>query len=120
MPHLGQMRQITYAGENVITTDAIARLLVDLTAELAKRSQAEAVSIPIDPEGHAELVVGLGNDVLSVPIEWHGREPDFDTTNLTGRLNSLRPHRADPLDLPPAGSHQQPAPYDPDLDVTEA
>jgi hypothetical protein len=77
-----RMRGITYAGETVLTTDAVAAALVDLTAALAKIGQAEAVSIPIVLEsradvGEAELVIGVGNDVLSVPVDWDGDEPDF-------------------------------------------
>ncbi|RUR00782.1 hypothetical protein [Labedella endophytica] len=76
------MRAITYAGETVTTTDRIAEVLVDLTAALAKRAQAEAVRIPIALDGtsekaFADLVVGVGNDVLSVPQSWHEPDPEW-------------------------------------------
>ncbi|WP_378145015.1 hypothetical protein ACFJGV_16160 [Cnuibacter sp. UC19_7] len=75
------MRSITYAGEAVQTSDEVASLLVELSAELAKAGRAEAVEIPIVTQGGgrdtAELVVGLGNDVLSLPAEPEGAEPDF-------------------------------------------
>lgn len=75
------MRSITYAGEAVQTSDEVAALLVELSAELAKAGRAEAVEIPIVTPGGgrdtAELVVGLGNDVLSLPSEHEGAEPDF-------------------------------------------
>ena len=77
------MRSITYAGEAVRTSDEVASLLVELAAELAKAGRAEAVEIPIVTRGGsgrdtAELVVGLGNDVLSLPFDHDGPEPRFD------------------------------------------
>lgn len=85
------MRRITYAGENLRTTDAVAGLLVELAAELAKRGEAAAVRILIEPEGSAELVIGLGNDVLSVPAMSEGEDPDFDTSELEAHLERVRP-----------------------------
>ena len=92
------MRGITYAGETVLTTDAVAAALVDLTAALAKIGQAEAVTIPIvladrDETGEAELVIGLGNDVLSVPHGWTDEVPDFSEgrDRLQGYLDDIRP-----------------------------
>lgn len=94
------MRCITYAGENVITSDDVASTLVELTAALAKRGQAEAVHIPIVIEktgrhDWAELVVGVGNDVLSVPYAWDGDEVDFteQSAELRRHLNAVRPRR---------------------------
>ena len=77
------MRTITYAGETVTTTDDVAEALVKLTAAVAKNGRAEAVRIPIvtddhDRVGTANLVIGVGNDVLSLPAKWEGEEqPDF-------------------------------------------
>ncbi|WP_298874840.1 hypothetical protein [uncultured Microbacterium sp.] len=75
------MRCVTYAGETVMTTDDVAASLVELTAAVAKEGQAEAVSIPIVTDdkrvAQAELVIGVGNDVLSAPMDWHDEEPDF-------------------------------------------
>lgn len=94
------MRCITYAGETVITSDDAASTLVELTAALAKRGQAEAVRLPIVIEATgarewAELVVGVGNDVLSVPHDWDGDEVDFsdETLELRRHLESVRPAR---------------------------
>jgi len=79
--HHERMRCVTYAGETVTTTDDVAEALVQLTASIAADGQAEAVSIPIiTDEGEteqAELVIGVGNDVLSAPASWEGEEPDF-------------------------------------------
>lgn len=75
------MRCVTYAGETVMTTDDVASSLIELTAAVAKEGQAEAVSIPIVTSdrkvAQAELVIGVGNDVLSAPVEWDDEEPDF-------------------------------------------
>lgn len=89
------MRSVTYAGETVITTDDVAASLVELTAAVAKEGQAEAVSIPIVTDAQkvaqAELVIGVGNDVLSAPVEWEGEQPDF-----TAAADELRKHRLFP------------------------
>lgn len=89
------MRCVTYAGETVITTDDVAASLVELTAAVAKEGQAEAVSIPIVTDAkkvaQAELVIGVGNDVLSAPVDWDGEEPDF-----VGAADELRKHRLFP------------------------
>lgn len=114
------MRCVTYAGETVTTTDDVAEALVKLTASIAADGQAEAVSIPIvladgDTE-QAELVIGVGNDVLSAPADWEGDEPDF-----AWAAEELRKHRRFPQ--APAIAHEQTidsdnpdAFWDPDLD----
>ncbi len=98
--HSSEMRCITYAGETVITSDDVASTLVELTAALAKRGQAEAVRVPIVIEktgdlAWAEMVVGVGNDVLSVPHAWDEPEADFseEAADLRRHLESVRPTR---------------------------
>lgn len=92
------MRCVTYAGETVITTDDVAASLIELTAAVAKEGQAEAVSIPIvtgdRKVAQAELVIGVGNDVLSAPLEWHDEEPDFSHAAAELKDHRLfpRPH----------------------------
>ncbi|CAD5991169.1 hypothetical protein [Agreia sp. COWG] len=90
------MKRITYAGESVLTSDTVATVLVELTAALAKKGLAEAVRIPIcDATGTdvrtAELVIGIGNDVLAVPESGVGADPDFSTEEsaLRGQLENL-------------------------------
>ena len=89
------MRCVTYAGETVITTDDVAASLVELTAAVAKEGQAEAVSIPIVTDdkkvAQAELVIGVGNDVLSAPLEWDDEQPDFSHA-----AKELKEHRLFP------------------------
>jgi len=89
------MRCVTYAGETVITTDDVATALVELTAAVAKEGQAEAVSIPIVTDdkkvAQAELVIGVGNDVLSAPVDWREEEPDF-----AHAAHELKKHRLFP------------------------
>ena len=121
------MRCITYAGENVVTTDEVAALLVELTAELAKRGRAEAVTIPIvvehdgdeDGPASAQLVIGLGNDVLSVPHSWDDEVPDFSEgrDRLQGYLEDIRPSTAtyDPRDSIETSDVLE----DPDLDLRD-
>ncbi|MFT4212675.1 MAG: hypothetical protein QM626_12485 [Microbacterium sp.] len=116
------MRCVTYAGETVTTTDDVAEALVILTAAVASQRSAEAVGIPIVKDaagtvGTAELVIGVGNDVLSAPTEWDGDEPDFSDAARTLREHRLYP-KAAPLTLV---EDEDPAvvadrTWDPDLD----
>lgn len=92
----GGVKQITYAGESVMTSDEIGTVLVELTAALAKKGLAEAVVIPIcDDAGldhrTAELVIGQGNDVLAVPVDTDSDEPDFaaEAEELRSQLHKL-------------------------------
>jgi hypothetical protein len=87
------VRCITYAGETVLTTDDVAEALVTLTASVASFGEAEAVKIPIVREDNgdadtADMVIGVGNDVLSAPTEWEGEEPNFSDS-----AERLRSHR---------------------------
>ncbi|MDU0345273.1 hypothetical protein RWH44_06110 [Microbacterium sp. KSW2-29] len=103
------------------TTDDVAEALVQLTASIAADGQAEAVSIPIVTEAgdteEAELVIGVGNDVLSAPADdFAGEEPDFSWA-----AEELRQHKRFPK--APAVAHEQTidtdnpdAFWDPDLD----
>jgi len=111
------MRCVTYAGETVITTDDIASSLIELTAAVAKEGQAEAVSIPIvtgeKKVAQAELVIGVGNDVLSAPVEWDDEEPDFSRA-----AKELQEHRLFPrtqlraVEHDPRGSDDEPIDWD--------
>lgn len=90
------MKRITYAGESVLTTDDVATVLIELTAALAKRGLAEAVRIPIFDQrtrsiSTAELVAGLGNDVLAVPEVFDGEQPDFtaEAEELRQRMQAV-------------------------------
>jgi hypothetical protein len=114
------MRRITYAGETVITTDDVAEVLVDLTAAIASAGRADAVAIPIVFEdsgeiGEAELVIGVGNDVLSVPVQWADEEPDFSAAAEKMRLHQFYPDDVD--DVADTTFVDDPDMYwDPDLD----
>lgn len=114
------MRRITYAGETVITTDDVAEALVELTAAIASSGRADAVAIPIVTEhtegvGEAELVIGVGNDVLSVPFEWSADEPDFSDAAAGLRSHPDYPRTAQSAG--DAGFDDGPEmQWDPDLD----
>lgn len=93
------MRRITYAGDTVITTDDVAEALVELTAAVANYGRAEAVRIPIVLEAsgrtdEAELVIGVGNDVLSAPVDWEADEPDFSEGAEDLRTHESYPRRS--------------------------
>lgn len=114
------MRSITYAGETVVTTDDVAEALVELTAAIAERGRADAITIPIvsgstGQWGEASLVIGVGNDVLSVATEWEGTEPDFSFAAA-----QLRRHPHYPRDVAgeaaPSFDEGPDMHWDPDLD----
>lgn len=74
------MKLVSYAGQQLVTTDDVAEALVVLAAEVANEGGSQAVQIPIVVDGQtdvAELVVGLGNDVLVGPSASEGVDPDF-------------------------------------------
>ncbi|MCS5713757.1 hypothetical protein NVV95_04225 [Herbiconiux sp. CPCC 205716] len=113
------MKRITYAGETVLTTDEVATALVELSAGLAKRGLAEAVTVPIVTASgqlglSAELVVGVGNDVLAVPEVAQGDDPDFSTgaQTLRDHLAAVTPSRSKAV----AVEQPEPGPAD-DLDL---
>tara|TARA_B100000949_G_C13967936_1_gene319800 strand:+ start:241 stop:594 length:354 start_codon:yes stop_codon:yes gene_type:complete len=112
------MRCITYAGESVMTSDDVAEVLVTLTAAIASHREAEAARIPIVLEdgsvAQADLVIGVGNDVLSAPIDWDGDEPDFSEAAANMRRHRHYPdqERAAVSPTPP----QEEVGWDPDLD----
>lgn len=85
------MKEIAYAGRTICTSDEVGTLVVSISAILAKRNIAEALTIPIradeiSGDAVAELVVGLGNDVLTTPCE--GDEDD--ALNADPRVEELR------------------------------
>lgn len=74
------MKLVSYAGQQLVTTDDVADTLVVLAAAIANEGESEALQIPIVVDGRpdtAELVVGLGNDVLVGPSASESVDPDF-------------------------------------------
>ncbi|WJM14450.1 hypothetical protein [Microbacterium arborescens] len=115
------MRRITYAGDTVITTDDVAEALVELTAAVANYGRAEAVRIPIVLENdgrvdEAELVIGVGNDVLSAPVDWDADEPDFSEGAEHLRTHESYPQRRAEGPHLYAVDDEPPAQWDPDLE----
>ncbi|MGN7968531.1 hypothetical protein [Microbacterium sp. 22296] len=110
------MRCVTYAGETVMTTDDVAASLIELTAAVAKEGQAEAVSIPIVTDAgkvaQAELVIGVGNDVLSAPLEWDEEEPDFAAAAQELRTHRLFPRSRLRAVEPDPGGDDEPIDWD--------
>jgi hypothetical protein len=84
------MKIVSYAGQQLVTTDDVADALVVLAAEIANEGRSQALQIPIVVDGRentAELVVGLGNDVLVGPQSSDGNDPDF-----SAQAQKLRSH----------------------------
>ena len=87
----GEMKIVSYAGQQLVTTDDVADSLVTLAAAVAKEGEADAVEIPILVGGRedcADLVIGVGNDLLVGPHEFDDDEPDF--TEHAARLQAHR------------------------------
>jgi hypothetical protein len=76
------MRYLTCASQTVLTSDDIAEVLTELAAGLATQGQTESVTIPIVVGGNdsfstVDLLLGPGQDLLSLPADWRGTQPDF-------------------------------------------
>lgn len=88
------MKLVSYAGQQLVTTEEVADALVVLAAEIANEGGAQALQIPIVVDGEedlAELVVGVGNDVLVGPHASEGADPDF-----SAHAERLRSHPSYP------------------------
>ncbi|MDZ8201189.1 hypothetical protein RZO50_06665 [Microbacterium sp. SSW1-59] len=89
------MRSVTYAGQSILTADDVAEAMVALSVALSNERRTEAVTVPIcTSEGAvttADLVIGAGNEVISVPVEWLGEEPDFGDAAEQLRAHVLYP-----------------------------
>lgn len=91
------MKLVSYAGQQLVTTEDVADALVVLAAEIANDGAAHALQIPILVDGEedlAELVVGVGNDVLVGPHASDGADPDF-----SAHAERLRSHPSYPKRL---------------------
>lgn len=92
------MKIVSYAGQQLVTTDDVADSLVTLAAAIASEGESDAVEIPIlvnGAEDCADLVVGVGNDLLVGPHHSDDPEPDFSAH--AARLQSHRLY-PDPFD----------------------
>ncbi|MGN7967522.1 hypothetical protein ACTJKK_15705 [Microbacterium sp. 22179] len=90
------MKLVSYAGQQLVTTDDVADALVVLAAEIANEGGSQALQIPIVVDGEndlAELVVGLGNDVLVGPHSSDGADPDFSEHAERLRTHPSYPRR---------------------------
>jgi hypothetical protein len=90
------MKLVSYAGQQLVTTDDVADALVTLAAAIANEGESDAIEIPIVIDGeedHADLVVGLGNDVLVGPHSSHSDDPDFSAHAERLRSHPLFPER---------------------------
>jgi hypothetical protein len=97
------MRQIKYAGGSFVTDDAVAEVLVEYAAELARAGSAEAVSVPVWRDHRVdeiELLVGPASQILVEPSEGAPDAASVDefgadtfVDDLRGRIARIRrPH----------------------------
>lgn len=90
------MKIVSYAGQQLVTTDDVADSLVTLAAAIASEGESDAVEIPIVLNGRqdaADLVVGVGNDLLVGPHDSDDPEPDFSAHAARLRAHRLYPAR---------------------------
>lgn len=91
------MKLVSYAGQQLVTTDDVAEMLVTLAAAIANEGESEALEIPIVVDGRretAELIVGLGNDLLVGPSASEGADPDYSADAARLRAHSRFPRFA--------------------------
>lgn len=101
------MKLVSYAGQQLVTTDDVAEMLVTLAAAIANEGESEALEIPIVVDGRretAELIVGLGNDLLVGPSASEGADPDFSEDAARLRAHSRFPRITKPGDADADGS----------------
>ena len=97
------------AGPQPLTTDDGADALVELAAAIARDGETEALQIPVVVNGakdSADLLGGVGNDLLVGPQASDGADPDFSEEAARMRSHRLYPRRRpeadedDELDVP--------------------
>ena len=93
---LGGMRRIVYAGESFITSAEVARTLLRLAIGVTALGGTELVEVPIavnvaGESETAELVLGPGVPLLSLPVHWDGEEPDFSAQAIMLQMRSSYP-----------------------------
>ncbi|MFF7294238.1 hypothetical protein ACFY9N_17035 [Microbacterium sp. NPDC008134] len=92
------MKLVSYAGQQLITTDDVADALVTLAAAIAADGESAALQIPILSDGEkdcADLIAGVGNDILVGPQTSHGDDPDFSEEAANLRAHRLYPKQPD-------------------------
>lgn len=90
------MKLVSYAGQQVVTTDDVAEALVALAAAIASEGESAALRLPIVIDGQkdsADLIVGVGNDLLVGPHLSDGDDPDFSEEAAALREHPLFPAR---------------------------
>ncbi|OZD55398.1 hypothetical protein CH252_05880 [Rhodococcus sp. 06-1477-1B] len=94
------MRRINYAGGSFVTTDEVSTALLQLVAGIAARGLSQYVEVPVtttdapDHEGVAQLIVGIGSSMMSLPTDWVGVEPDFSTHAVMMQMQAAYPRQA--------------------------
>ena len=94
---VGDMKLVSYAGQQVVTTDDVADALVALAAAIASEGESAALRLPIVIDGKkdsADLIVGVGNDLLVGPQTSEGDDPDFSEDAAEIRRHPLFPQRS--------------------------
>lgn len=113
------MKLVSYAGQQLVTTDDVAAALVELAAAIAREGESQALHIPIVVGGEkdcADLIVGVGNDLLVGPQPSRGDDPDFSVDAEQLRRHRLYPRRGSDDDSDGADTDSTPFDYGLDLE----
>lgn len=101
------MKLVMYAGQQLVTTDEVANVLVTLAVAVANEGSSRAVQIPIMSEGRegsAVLIIGVGNSLLVKSQTDAGDDVDFSRDAVRLRAHPLYPeqhHQIEPESEPP-------------------
>jgi hypothetical protein len=107
------MREIRYVDGSVVVSDAMSDALLDYSRELARKSIADVVDVPVIFDGHddnVKMLLGPASQLIDLPSSATGVQDDSSAVEeIRRRSESLRPHSA----LPDDTSHTD---YDEDVE----
>lgn len=87
--HTGEMHQISYAGDTFVTTDRIARAVLDYARALGRVGADDTIEIPaVDDSGEVwkiELLIGPASQLVARQVE--GEEQDLQAEELLADLS---------------------------------
>ena len=76
------MRKIVYSGGELVTTEAVAHVILEYAAQLGNHGRAATLLVPAvglaDGEQFVELLVGPASQLAAEPVESDEEPPDDD------------------------------------------
>jgi hypothetical protein len=92
--HAGGMKTVAYAGGSFLTSDVIAKAMLEYAAALSNANRAATLTVPSmsDGEQHdVQVLVGPASQLMAEDIEYAGPEPDGAgfLSAVAGRITAL-------------------------------